>query len=717
MESAGSEGEVDGDRLAMELADLRAALDDLRRRPIALDADTLRHVVTASFSEANAPPPNLLVTAIRRLDRLDARLESIEAALGGQGTLPAAAPGARGRPAPSPASVASMSPVAYASPAPDAEAIADALARRLAGMLPGAPTSGAPDGGATVADLVAALRPLLPGAARSVLRRAGREPSPQAVEVLHQAALAALEEAAGSLGPLGGPGFTGSGPAPAGDHQSRGFAPLPPRPALAPAPPPPAPPTPMPPPPPPLDVEALAATIAVRVTASVAASVSRQLTVPQPAVIEPTSPPPVPEPPPAPVDPAVVAEAVVARLADQPAPQAVLSALAMAPLLSAVGNVEAAVAQLADPDPDPEADVVGALGRLEAGIDALAHALEEDRGAQADEVRRGFTEVADLVRNELATQVVPSDGGTEAAEGRRAPVDGEPQPVDDQPVDGQIDEGRDDEGQDGGIAKARPDQDRTLAAVMGVHRRLDEVSRQLAPLAGADQAGVSEGEGRRLERSTGNILTALAALADHIQEQSSLLQAGLDEIASAVKVPQGSGADLGRVQHDLAQLGARLDELVAGTAADRQRFQRLGGTIDGLSELLGRVSERLDGAAPLPESRSRTVVPPPEAEADTAQADPATPPPSDSTNALWLEDPPERDAELVAEELDRAVVDVEGDIAAVDVSDTTGDGVQPGVGDEPPHQMPAFDDHADPTQAGISAGSARRRRRRGARRR
>ncbi len=649
MESAGSGNEVNGDRLANELAHLRAALDDLRRRPVPLDADTLRHVVTASLSEATAPPPNLLVTAIRRLDRLDARLESIESALGGQASLPAVGPGSRGRPGSSP----SVASVAYAPPAPDAEALAEALARRLAGTLSSGPASGPPGGGATMADLVSALRPLLPGAARSVLLRAGREPSAQAVEVLHQAALAAVEEAAGSLGPSNGPASAARPAAPAVDPQ-RAFAPLPPRPALAPAPPPTPPPPPPPAPaPPPLDVEALAATIAVRVTASVAASVARQLTVPPPAPAAPSPPPPEVEPPP-PVDPAVVAEAVVSRLAEQPPPQAVVSAMAMAPLLSAVGNVEAAVAQLAD----PEADVAGALGRLEAGIDALAHALEEDRGDQADEVRRGFAEVTDLVRQELATHGGPGDWGAGEAEGAEGSFGG-------QPVEGE------------------PDQDRTLAAVLAMHRRFDRVRRQLAPLAGLDRASISglEDQGRRLERSVGNILTALAALADHIQDQSSSLRAGLDDIAAAGAQPGAGGPELAGVQHDLAELGGRLDELLAATVADRQRFQRLGGSIDGLAELLGQVTERLGGVDHLPEPRTRAVPAPPPGKAAEAGA---------------------QDAHLP---------DVSG--PADDDDDDDDDDEPPKLTvDEVTPPAAAIEDHVDGLSPSRPVGSARRRRRR-----
>ena len=88
MGSGGSER----DDLAIEVARLRVALDELQGRPIPLDADTLRDVITASISDASALQPNLLVTAIRRLDRVDARLESIEATLGRLEVLPTAGP-------------------------------------------------------------------------------------------------------------------------------------------------------------------------------------------------------------------------------------------------------------------------------------------------------------------------------------------------------------------------------------------------------------------------------------------------------------------------------------------------------------------------------------------------------------------------------------------------------------------------------------------------
>ena len=507
MESADGDGY--GDRVAMELARLREAIDEIRRRPIPLDADTLRHVITASLSEASAPPPNLLVTAIRRLDRVDARLESIESAVSGQGALPSAGSAPRARGGAGPASV----PAVHA-PAPtavvDPEAIAEALARRLGGLA-GSPPPGRGGPGPTVQDLVAALRPLVPGAARTVLRRGGREPSPQAVEVLQQAALAALDEAAGSLGPFAA-------------QASPTRAPWPPQQLAAPAPVALAPP-PVAPPPPPLDVEALASTIAVRVTASVTASVARQLTDPEPPAAPPASPqatPPIApggEPGPA-FDLAAVADLVVARLAEQPPPQAVVSALAMVPLLGAVGNVEAAVARLAEPDEE----VVGAVARLEAGVDALARALEEDRSAQADELRRGFVELTELVRDQQAALSDPFDGGRAASE--------------------------DSEGDE--VAGSRAVQDRTLAAVLRLNHRLDVVTRQLTPGADLPAAVPAlQSQGQRLERSIGHILTAVAVLADHLGEQSSLWQAGLDRLAT------GDGAGAGAAEQPVPASGPR----------------------------------------------------------------------------------------------------------------------------------------------------------------
>lgn len=576
MES-GSGGEGYGDRVVAELARLREALDDLRRRPVPPDADTLRHVVTASLTEAAAPPPNLLVTAIRRLDRLDARLESIEGALGAPAALPRGqAATARSR---APASPAPIPPQPLAA---DPEAIADALARRLAGMIsPRAAAAPAQAPAARVEDLVSALRPLVPEAARSVLRRAGREPSPQAVEVLQQTALSAIEEAIRSLH-AGGLTDDPWAPDPrALSAPPQALAPAPPAsapPASAPSPPPPA--------PPPIDVDELAATIA----AQVAAALTAQLRPPAPVEEPPARPPEPPPPPPAPpIDPKVVADAVISRLAEQPPPQAIVSPMAMAPLLSAVGNVEAAVARIVE----PEAQVVSAVDRLEAGVGALARALEDDRSLQADEVRRGFAQLQDLLGG-----VAPAAIG--AAPGWTADLDDGTDALGAGEEDAGSGAGGGAEPDASGTA-AGPGTERIAGAVAGLQRRLDRLSRQLEPLAEADLAvAVPEitTQGQRLERSLNHILTALAALAEHLHEQSATWRGRFDDLDALVAAgsraaaagPEPSDAQSG----DLGDVATRVDELVSGLAADRQRFQRLGGTIDGLAELLGLVSSRLD---------------------------------------------------------------------------------------------------------------------------
>jgi len=143
------------DQTGSELEALRAAIDDLRRRPVSVDSDQLRSVITASLSEVAAPPPNLLVTAITRLDRVDARLESIERALTG-GEAPE-----RDTQSIGPAET-SLSAQPMVLPAFDAEAIAEALARRLgAAYAPpslGAPaTADRPVGSLPIASLLEAL--------------------------------------------------------------------------------------------------------------------------------------------------------------------------------------------------------------------------------------------------------------------------------------------------------------------------------------------------------------------------------------------------------------------------------------------------------------------------------------------------------------------------------------------------------------------------------
>ena len=623
---SGIAGEGNDERLASELARLRDALDDLRRRPIPPDADTLRHVVTASLTEAAAPPPNLLVTAIRRLDRLDARLESIEAALGAPAELPRGSGSgtSRGR-----SVAAAPLPLPAPSQAVDPEAIADALARRLAGMVspraaapsqapsPAASPAPPPAPGATMDDLVRTLRPLVPEAARNVLRRAGREPSPQAVEVLQQTALTAIEEAVRAAGPPGG--FRSDPWA----SDPRSLPPPPPLQALAPAPAPPPPP--LSPPPPPIDVDELAATIA----SQVAAAVNAQLQAAAPAesvVRQPEPPPPAPPPPPPPppsVDPKEVADAVIRRLAEQPPPQAVVSPLAMAPLLSAVGNVEAAVARIAEPD----AEVVGAVDRLEAGVEALARALEDDRSVQADEVRRGFAELHDLLRT------------------------GSPRPLHDQPAPpwGSGGEVAPDDadlvaaGGEGLAGAAGAGYDRLAAAVAGVQRRLDGLASQLEPLGGADLAAAVPElslQGHRLERSLNHILTALAALAEHLSEQSSTWQGRFDELGALVTAGARSEPS-GDVSGDLDAIRRRIDELVNGLAADRQRFLRLGGTISGLADLLGQVSSRLDR---LPPGDGGSAGPAAEQD-DRAPGATASPEPADQSSPVpWYEAEPEEAA-------------------------------------------------------------------------
>jgi hypothetical protein len=560
---SGSGGEGYGEQVAGELARLRDALDDLRRRPVALDADTLRHVVTASLSEVSAPPPNLLVTAIRRLDRLDARLESIEAALGAPSALPrpAASGATRGR-----AVAATAMPLPAPSQAADPEAIADALARRLAGMMssrpapPMAPAT-APGPGITMDNLVRALRPLVPDAARSVLRRAGREPSPQAVEVLQQTALTAIEEAARSAGQSSAYG------ADPWTADPRPLSPPPQVQALSPAP------AAAPPPPaPPIDVAELAAAIADQVAAAISAQLQAAPPLDEPVARQPEpAPPPPPAPPP--LDPKDVADAVLSRLAQQPPPQAVVSAMAMAPLLSAVGNVEAAVARITDPS-----TVVGAVDRLEAGVEALAKALEDDRSQQADEVRRGFAELHELLQ---AGPLPPLDDEPEAALAYRSSSQADA-------AEGEALEGA------GGMGAVRgAGADRLAAAVAGVQRRLDRLADQLEPLGEVDLAATVPEltlQGRRLERSLNHILTALAALAEHLSDQSTTWRGRFDELSTSVAAGAGSGA----AAEDLGDLRRRIDELVAGLAADRQRFQRLGSTVNGLAELLGHVSSRLD---------------------------------------------------------------------------------------------------------------------------
>jgi len=633
-----------GDRVAAEFARVRDALDELRRRPVPIDTDTLRRVIAASLAEAMAPPPNLLVTAIRRLDRLDARLESIEAALGAQVALPQGGTGKeprRGKDKSASAPVTASPAVSYMPPPTDPEALAEALARRLTGVLQASPPTavggGGGAGGASMGDLVASARPLLADAARSVLRRAGREPSAQAVEVLEQTALSALEQVADALGPYVG---TGSGAASSIGGRAVG--------------------------PPTFDVEALAAALA--------AELARTLTS-EPAarpIAEPGLPRSEPsEAVPPRVDPTAVADEVIRRLSQQPLPQAVVSPTAMAPLLSAVGNVEAAVARLSR----PEADAVVAVDRLEAGVDALARALEDDRSTQAEELRRGFAELTELVRGVRPIPAWPDADGAEASPG-----------------------------EDARLAQAP------------------------APLADARFVEVLPGlsaQGERLERSLGQVLTALAALAEHLHDQSTA------QISPATRVT--SPMDAEPEPHHPAEdavsdpgidtLARRIDELVAGTVADRQRFQRLGGTIDGLAELLGRVSERLNrlpspprtltaaGSSPA-RHEPQTFDPGPPPAADPLR-DPATPldhgdsqSGPDASGGTHDQAAPALDNDHDHETREETAVEEEGPVGAA--GDETGE--------DPPRRGQDQDEPAEPTEALVTTGPGRRRRGRRARR-
>ena len=257
---------------------------------------------------------------------------------------------------------------------------------------------------------------------------------------------------------------------------------------------------------------------------------------------------------------------MVARLAEAPPPQAVLSPLAMAPLLSAVGNVESAVARL----DDPSADIVGAVTRLEAGIDALAAALEGDRAAQSDELQQGLEALAAQVRR-LAQARNP------AARDQQPFEAGPPDPFE--------------------LDRSEPDE----RALVALHDRLDQVHRQLATLVDADLSAVLPSladQGRWLERSVGDILLGLATVADHLGGQV------VDDVgasaADKLLVFRPRAPDDGSPPAGLGQVAAQLDALVAAARADRQRFQRLGGSIDGLAELLGVVTERLDRPWPAP---------------------------------------------------------------------------------------------------------------------
>jgi len=151
VDSAGSDDNGDAD-----LDHLRTVVADLSRRPAPPDADALREIITASITDAMSSQPNLLVTAIRRLDRLDGRLESIETALGQQLARQSAGSPDSGRAAQDPSGPSPMRPARRRRAAADAEVIADALAHRLTNLTSSLP-NGDRAGGATLDDVLGAL--------------------------------------------------------------------------------------------------------------------------------------------------------------------------------------------------------------------------------------------------------------------------------------------------------------------------------------------------------------------------------------------------------------------------------------------------------------------------------------------------------------------------------------------------------------------------------
>lgn len=360
--STGDEGDHVDDQVSTEFAKIREALEDLRRRPAPFDADTLRHIVAASLADAGAPPPNLLVTAIRRLDRLDARLENIEIALGGPGGVPEGATRSLALEQPQEPNQVSETAVSLPSaPSPDSDAIADAVARRLTDLL----SAQTPIFGATrFNDLIAALRPLLYGAARNVLRRTGGEPSPQAIELLQRTALDALEAAADVAPlPLATPALPAAvvaGADPVGESGSMPMTSTPP-----------------------LDLAELASVIAAQVAAQVAAKVAAKVAETLDLYQRPST---------TPLDQAalgtVVADAVLERFGHRPAESTVLSPVDPGQLLSAVANVESAVAQMAV----PTADIVASVERLQTSVDALVMAAEKDQSRLGDDVLRSLAQ-------------------------------------------------------------------------------------------------------------------------------------------------------------------------------------------------------------------------------------------------------------------------------------------------------------------------------------
>ena len=147
-------------------------------------------------------------------------------------------------------------------------------------------------------------------------------------------------------------------------------------------------------------------------------------------------------------------------------------------------------------------------------------------------------------------------------------------------------------------------------SVLALHDRLDQVHRQLATLVDVDvDLGAAlprlADQGRRLERSIGDILLGLATMADHLGGKVVVdveATAADDLLAFRPEAPDDGSPPAG-----LGQVAAQLDALVAAARADRQRFQRLGGSIDGLAELLGMVTERLDRLGQLPGGSDRWI--------------------------------------------------------------------------------------------------------------
>jgi len=147
------------------------------------------------------------------------------------------------------------------------------------------------------------------------------------------------------------------------------------------------------------------------------------------------------------------------------------------------------------------------------------------------------------------------------------------------------------------LDRSEPDE----RAVLALHDRLDQVHRQLATLVDVDLGAALPSladQGRRLEHSIGDILLGLATMADHLGGKV-VDDVGASAADDLLALRPGAPDD-GSPPAGLGQVAAQLDALVAAARADRQRFQRLGGSIDGLAELLGMVTERLDRLGQLP---------------------------------------------------------------------------------------------------------------------